>query len=68
MGFKGLLSRRCGNALGQKVGKMWMRSDGDAWEYGEEGDAGKEDSLRNMIKDITWCNSGDNATVKLTQI
>jgi hypothetical protein len=29
-----------------------MRSDGDAWEYGEEGDAGKEDRLRNIQKHI----------------
>jgi hypothetical protein len=29
-----------------------MRSDGDAWEDGEEGDAGKEDRLRNIRKHI----------------
>jgi hypothetical protein len=29
-----------------------MRSDGDTWEYGEEGDAGKENTSRNILKNI----------------
>ena len=51
-GVQGLLSRRGGMLGTEKSGGMWMRSDGDAWEYGEEGDAGKEDILRNILQDI----------------